>query len=80
MILIALRLSALSGLIGLIYDKISAYNRLYGVTQYLLKYFRILDGYSETSHIPKTVIVELALEDYLNKVAPVKKTTKASKK
>lgn len=39
-----------------------------------------LDGYSETSHIPKTVIVELALEDYLNKVAPVKKTTKASKK
>lgn len=39
-----------------------------------------LDGYSETSHIPKTVIVELALEDYLNKVTPVKKTTKASKK
>lgn len=39
-----------------------------------------LDGYSETSHIPKTVIVELALEDYLNKVAPVKKTTKTSKK
>ena len=39
-----------------------------------------LDGYSETSHIPKTVIVELALEDYPNKVAPVKKTTKASKK
>lgn len=35
-----------------------------------------LDGYSETSHIPKTVIVELALEEYLNKVAPVKKTTK----
>lgn len=32
-----------------------------------------LDGYSETSHIPKTVIVELALDDYLNKVAPVKK-------
>ncbi len=39
-----------------------------------------LDGYSEVSHIPRTVIVELALEDYLNKVAPVKKTTKASKK
>lgn len=39
-----------------------------------------LDGYSETSHIPKTVIVELALEDYLNKVVPVKKTTKTSKK
>ncbi len=32
-----------------------------------------LDGYSETSHIPKTVIVELALEEYLNKVAPVEK-------
>ncbi len=32
-----------------------------------------LDGYSETSHIPKTVIVELALEEYLNKVAPVGK-------
>lgn len=39
-----------------------------------------LDGYSETSHIPKTVIVELALEDYLNKVAPVKKIAKTSKK
>ena len=35
-----------------------------------------LDGYSETSHIPKTVIVELALEKYLDDVAPVKKTTK----
>ena len=35
-----------------------------------------LDGYSETSHIPKTVIVELALEEYLNNVAPVKKTSK----
>lgn len=33
-----------------------------------------LDGYSEVSHIPKTVIVELALEEYLNKVAPVKKS------
>ena len=32
-----------------------------------------LDDYSEWSHIPKTVIVELALEEYLNKVAPVKK-------
>ena len=39
-----------------------------------------LDGYSETSHIPKTVIVELALEEYLNKVAPVKKTAKSTKK
>lgn len=27
-----------------------------------------LDKYSEVSHIPKTVIVELALEEYLNKV------------
>ena len=26
-----------------------------------------LDDYSEWSHIPKTVIVELALEEYLNK-------------
>lgn len=39
-----------------------------------------LDGYSETSHIPKTVIVELALEEYLNNVAPVKKTSKSTKK
>ena len=31
-----------------------------------------LDDYSETSHIPKTVIVELALEEYLNRVFPVK--------
>ena len=35
-----------------------------------------LDDYSELSHIPKTVIVELALEEYLNKVAPVEKTEK----
>ena len=35
-----------------------------------------LDDYSEWSHIPKTVIVELALEEYLNKVAPEKKTVK----
>lgn len=39
-----------------------------------------LDGYSETSHIPKTVIVELALEEYLNNVAPVKKISKSTKK
>lgn len=32
-----------------------------------------LDDYSELSHIPKTVIVELALEEYLNKVAPAKR-------
>ena len=37
-----------------------------------------LDDYSEWSHIPKTVIVELALEEYLNKVAPVKKIIKTS--
>ena len=30
-----------------------------------------LNDYSELSHIPKTVIVELALEEYLNNVAPV---------
>ena len=30
-----------------------------------------LDDYSELSHIPKTIIVELALEEYLNNVAPV---------
>lgn len=35
-----------------------------------------LDDYSEWSHIPKTVIVELALAEYLNKVAPVEKTKK----
>ena len=35
-----------------------------------------LDDYSEWSHIPKTVIVELALEEYLNKVAPVKKANR----
>lgn len=39
-----------------------------------------LDGYSETSHIPKTVIVELALDDYLNKVAPVKKNNRKPSK
>lgn len=39
-----------------------------------------LDDYSDYSHIPKTVIVELALEEYLNKVAPMKKTTKSTKK
>lgn len=39
-----------------------------------------LDEYSEQSHIPKTVIVELALEEYLDKVAPVKKTVKSTKK
>lgn len=33
-----------------------------------------LDIYSDFSHIPRTVIVELALEEYLNKVAPVKQS------
>ena len=33
-----------------------------------------LAEYSEVSHIPKTAIVELALEEYLNKVMPVKKS------
>jgi predicted DNA-binding protein len=33
-----------------------------------------LDDYSDLSHIPKTTIVELALEEYLDKVAPAKKT------
>ena len=35
-----------------------------------------LDEYSEQSYIPKTVIVELALEDYLNKVDPAKKNNR----
>lgn len=39
-----------------------------------------LDDYSEQSHIPKTAIVELALEEYLNNVATVKKTSKSTKK
>ncbi len=39
-----------------------------------------LDNYSNWSHIPKTVIVELALEECLNKVTPVKKTAKTKPK
>lgn len=35
-----------------------------------------LNRYSEKSHIPKTAIVELALEEYLNKVAPTKGKSK----
>ncbi len=31
-----------------------------------------LDDYSEKSMIPKTAIVEKAIEDYLNKVNPIK--------
>ena len=38
-----------------------------------------LDDYSEQSHIPKTVIVELALEEYMNKVVSVKKTIESTK-
>lgn len=32
-----------------------------------------LDNYSNTSHIPKTAVVELALEEYLDKIAPINK-------
>jgi predicted DNA-binding protein len=35
-----------------------------------------LNGYSESSRIPKTAIVEMALEEYLSKVAPTKKDNK----
>ena len=35
-----------------------------------------LNDYSETSRIPKTAIVEMALEEYLSKVAPIKKNKK----
>lgn len=35
-----------------------------------------LNDYSESSHIPKTAIVEMALKEYLNKVAPTKKNKK----
>ena len=35
-----------------------------------------LNDYSETSRIPKTAIVEMALEEYLSKVAPTKKNKK----
>lgn len=35
-----------------------------------------LNDYSESSHIPKTAIVEMALEEYLSNVAPTKKNKK----
>ena len=35
-----------------------------------------LNDYSASSHIPKTAIVEMALEEYLSKVAPTKKNKK----
>ena len=36
-----------------------------------------LDEYSEESMIPKTSIVEVALKEYLDKVAPIKTSIKA---
>lgn len=35
-----------------------------------------LDKYSEESRIPRTAIVEMAIEAYLDKVAPLKKSKK----
>lgn len=35
-----------------------------------------VDTYSESTRIPKTAIVEMALKEYLDKVAPVKKTNR----
>ena len=35
-----------------------------------------VNAYSELTRIPKTAIVEMALEEYLNKVAPTKKNEK----
>ena len=35
-----------------------------------------LNDYSESSRIPKTAIVEMALEEYLSKVASIKKDEK----
>jgi predicted DNA-binding protein len=35
-----------------------------------------LSDYSESSRIPKTAIVEMALEEYLSKVASIKKDKK----
>lgn len=35
-----------------------------------------LSDYSESSRIPKTAIVKMALEEYLDKVAPTKKNKK----
>ena len=39
-----------------------------------------LDDYSDETRIPKVAITEIALQEYLNKVAPVKKTAKSTKK
>lgn len=35
-----------------------------------------ISAYSEATRIPKTAIVEMALKEYLDKVAPVKNTKK----
>lgn len=35
-----------------------------------------VNAYSEATRIPKTAIVEMALKEYLDKVTPVKTTTK----
>ena len=36
-----------------------------------------VNAYSEATRIPKTAIVEMALNEYLNKVAPVKSSKKS---
>ena len=38
--------------------------------------FERVSAYSAATRIPKTAIVEMALKEYLDKVAPVKKTQK----
>ena len=39
-----------------------------------------LDDYSDETRIPKVAIAEIALREYLDKVVPVKKMTKSTKK
>lgn len=36
--------------------------------------------YSEQTRIPKTAIMEMALQEYMDRMAPVKKTAKPAKK
>lgn len=38
-----------------------------------------LEQYHDISHIPKTVIMELALEEYLDKMLPVKSKLRTKK-
>ena len=38
-----------------------------------------VSAYSEQTRIPKTAIVEMSLKEYLDKVAPIKKTAKSTK-